>query len=315
MFKYIKQKKGRLFLVLLGVLFFTPLYAQKKIEVGQYMYHHALFNPAAMGSYCDIRGALLVRQQWVGIEGAPKLYALNVSVPFEKMGAGLSLYQAEVGVHKELRAMGSYSYRLQVLKDQYISFGISGGIVCHNKDYTSVITGEENDPLFAADVESVITPDFQLGVYYFIPRFYVGVFVPSILNNEVSIENGEESVKTKFNDKQLHLYLQSGYEYPLGGNFYLNFSTLLRYVPEYPLNVDFNMMVDWNNYVGLGASYRTKKEFLGLFYVRLTENFRLGYAYEYSSIVHEHFSSHEALLTYRIKCKNKKRLKIQSPRF
>ncbi|QZT37973.1 PorP/SprF family type IX secretion system membrane protein [Halosquirtibacter xylanolyticus] len=300
---------------LLLLLVIGRVSSQNYIEIGQYMYHQAFFNPSAIGSYNDIRIAGLVRQQWVGVDGAPRVYSVNAAIPFEKMGLGFTLTQSEIGVHKETRVFASYSYRLKLQKNHYLSFGISGGGVLQNVDYSSVITRESNDDLFSADISSTFTPDFQLGIYYLMPRFYFSIFIPSMLTSEVRMVGGEEDVTTNFDAQQVHLYFQGGYEYPLSDDFHLNLSTLIRYVSSLPLEYDLNAMLGWKGRLGVGFSYRSRKEFFALFNVGLTEHLKLCYAYQNSSIVHDHFSSHEVMLIYAFKRNNKRRIRIQSPRF
>jgi type IX secretion system PorP/SprF family membrane protein len=291
------------------------VHSQNQAAISQYMYHHAIFNPAVMGSYNDIQAALLIRQQWVGIDGAPRLYALNVSVPYKKMGLGVSLFQSEIGVQKETRVYGAYSYRLQVARKQYFAFGIAGGMVHTNRDYASVVTQDQNDQSFSANVNSKITPDFQLGGYYFTPKFYVGIYIPSLLKSELSIENGESKTSTEFDKKTIHLFLQGGYEENLSENLTLNFSSLAKYVANAPIEVDINAMLSWQDQFGIGLSYRTKKEILALVNIRLAEQIRVAYAYQYSTIATQHFNSHEVMLLYSLANKKRRRLKIQSPRF
>lgn len=310
-----KQKYKILLILFLNIFCFLQLRSQNQVAVGQYMYHHALFNPAAMGSYQEIRGALLMRQQWVGVEGAPRLYALNVSLPFDKMAVGLSLYQTEIGIRKETQIYGAYSYRLKLQRDEYLSFGIAGGAVLQNWDYTSVVTSDQNDQSFASDLSSKLRPDFQLGTYYFRPKFYAGLFIPGILKSEVSIENGKNKIKTSFDTKILHLYFQTGYEHDLAYDFRLNVSSLVKYVANAPVQADLNAMINWQDFIGFGVSYRTSDQILGLINFRISDKLLFGYAYQYSSVVKQHFNSHELMLVYSMNNKKRKRIRIQSPRF
>jgi type IX secretion system PorP/SprF family membrane protein len=63
--------KKIVFLIAFFGLFYTNSNAQQDPHYTQYMYNMNVINPAYAGSKESISGALLYRQQWVGLEQHP----------------------------------------------------------------------------------------------------------------------------------------------------------------------------------------------------------------------------------------------------
>ena len=66
------NKKQYLISMLLITVFNLVTYAQQTPHYTQYLYNMQVLNPAYVGSRSDLSISLLSRQQWVGVEGAPK---------------------------------------------------------------------------------------------------------------------------------------------------------------------------------------------------------------------------------------------------
>jgi len=301
------------FVVLLSILFVDNNHAQNQMNVAQYMFHQSFINPAAAGSYEDLNAALLVRQQWVGFDGAPKLNAFNVNMPLLKASVGLSVMHQKIGVHKNTQLFASYAYRVKMATDQYLSFGISAGVLLIRDDYNSVNANEGNDVAFMMD-ESETRADFQFGMYYFSNNYYIGLAIPSLLNNQIYFDPVEREEKPDYNPKYYHYYLQGGYEFELNQDWDLNVSSLLKYLVNNPLDADFNSQVRYRKTYGAGFSYRTTDEILAFVNVRLNRMFKVGYAYQYSfGFERKKLNSHEVMLIFSID--QPVRATIQSPRF
>lgn len=62
----------KIYLAIVVALFAGKVQAQQDPHYTQYMYNMNVVNPAYAGSKESISGGLLYRQQWSGLEGAPK---------------------------------------------------------------------------------------------------------------------------------------------------------------------------------------------------------------------------------------------------
>ena len=85
------------FLILLGSLFLPVqnLSAQQEDAFAQFMYYKQAINPAQTGSSQGINITGLVRNQWIGLSGAPKWQSLLFSMPLlnNRVGVGGNIYR------------------------------------------------------------------------------------------------------------------------------------------------------------------------------------------------------------------------------
>src|SRR5437868_15533041 len=74
----------RAFPVVAGLLMGTFLQAQQKPQYTQYILNNYILNPALSGieNYTDIKAS--ARDQWVGLNGAPRTMYLTVHMPVGK---------------------------------------------------------------------------------------------------------------------------------------------------------------------------------------------------------------------------------------
>jgi type IX secretion system PorP/SprF family membrane protein len=69
------------FALTLLLLSFFDIQAQQDPHYTQYMYNMNVVNPAYAGSKENLSGSLLYRQQWVGLQGAPKTATFSLHSP------------------------------------------------------------------------------------------------------------------------------------------------------------------------------------------------------------------------------------------
>lgn len=291
--------------------------AQNQLHLSQYMLHQPLLNPAAMGSYNNLNGALLYKHQWTGFDGAPKIQGFNINTPLGGGNnyLGLTVYNDQIGVNHRMDISASYAYRGQIDDESAIVFGMSATMALMQSNLAEVDVPDANDPVFQANTETFIAPDFKFGAYYFTRKFYVGFALPNLLNNQVIYDNGY-GAKTEFDVNNLHYHLHGGYEFVLSENTDLNVSTLIKQVSGAPMQIDLNAQVVFNKKFGIGASYRTAKVINGLVNFRFTDYLMLGYAYDYNfnELSKVSTGTHEILLVYNL-IRDMQSARIDGPRF
>ena len=74
----------------------------------------------------------------------------------------------------------------------------------------------------------------------------------------------------------------------------------MKYTWNVPVQVDINLNALLMQRLWLGVSYRTGDSFIGLIGVNLTQQLRLGYAYDFTMTDIKHYSdgTHEITLGY-----------------
>jgi type IX secretion system PorP/SprF family membrane protein len=85
------MKLLRLITIALGLTAFLPgaslrVHAQQDPQYSQYMFNPLAYNPAYAGSQGSLSGTLLLRRQWMGIDGGPATGVISAHTP---SGTGL----------------------------------------------------------------------------------------------------------------------------------------------------------------------------------------------------------------------------------
>lgn len=297
------------------LLFVAPfVQAQQDAMYSQYMFNTLAINPAYAGSRNITSATALYRSQWVGVDGAPQTGTFTIDAPVykKKIGLGLQVFSDRIGITKTAGAFTSYAYRIRMEKGT-LSFGLQAGVSQYRTDFTSVAlnTGGSNDLAFQQNVNKWLL-NFGTGVYYNTDRFYVGLSAPQLMNNK--LENFSVTNNNVFTGQTVHLFLASGYVFPIGQDFNLKPSFLIKAVKGAPIEADINATFWIKDVIAIGAQYRTAADISAMLEIQATPQIRLGYAYDRSitKLVNFNSGSHEIMLRYEF---GFEKGKIISPRY
>lgn len=310
-FKYISLA------ILLVSIANTKIIAQNQVNISQYMLYQPLLNPSAIGSYNDISAAVLSRNQWTGFDGAPKSNMVSVNTPINKtnLAVGLGFQQEKIGISSSTAVYGNIGYRFRIDRDSYFSTAISLGADFFNLSYGNLLNSDVDPQLnYGNKTNSFMNPLARFGMFYFKKNFYVTGYIPNLLTPKFSFDGTEVTTATSFNTKNLHYYVQGGYQHEVSQNFQLNFSTLLKKSSTFQM--DLNAQAIFKKMVGVGFSYRTSNELVALVNITLIEKIKIGYAYDYalSKLTTVSNGSHEIMLILDLN-KSYRHASIQVPRF
>ena len=143
------------------------LFAQQKPHYTQYILNNYVLNPALSGieNYADLK--LSIRDQWVGLNGAPRTMYLTVHSPIGKKdyktnstsynmdgenprgnayweyytasephhGLGFSMISDQTGLYNRFLANVSYAYHVGLSPRTNMSAGFGAGIIKLNRDF------------------------------------------------------------------------------------------------------------------------------------------------------------------------------------
>lgn len=292
-----------------------PVQAQFEPQFTQYMFNEMFINPAYAGSREQISATMVYRNQWVGLEGAPKTQTASIHGPLmnKKLGLGITFMNESIGVTKQFSMYGNYAYRIQVGSNGAFAMGIQAGFIRHQEDLSEVITNEENDSQFLFNTPRVVLPNAGYGMYYNTDRFYVGLSIPRMFKNRVA-GDGSDDVVNSFEFKYWHYYLTSGYVFPVSENIKMKPSLMIKAVQGAPVNADVTVQALFMDVFWLGVSYRTGDSFSALGVFQITPKLRLGYSYDYTTTELSNYSNgtHEINLGYDFSFSKKK---VVTPRY
>jgi type IX secretion system PorP/SprF family membrane protein len=318
------NKISKVFLACLTTLGFfnqQEIKAQYIPHYSQYMMQPSIINPAALGAYEGINGALLYRNQWTGLDGAPSTTVFDFNVPLVSKNSafGLNFVDDRIGVTSNSNVNLSYAYRFQLNQKHFLSLGLSSSIGLMRSRFSRVTTTEALDPMFQADSPNLYVPNFKFGAYYFTKDYFVGFAMPNLLNNTMKVgSNNILTANTNFEYEAMHFFIHGGYQKTFG-DVKLMPSVFVKQVAGAPMQIDINAQAMFNDEIGVGVSYRTSSTIVAMANFRFADFFRFGYAFN------GHFgtqkqvapTSHEAILTYELRDKRtaRKRVPFDSPRF
>jgi type IX secretion system PorP/SprF family membrane protein len=287
------------FLMIILVLAGTTTIAQQDALFSQYMFNKLVINPAYTGTRDALSITLVGRQQWVGLNGAPRTATISVHSPLrnEKLGVGVYAYTDVLGPLQTSGAMGSFSYKFQWGPGR-LSFGLQFGFKHMSIDWNKVDMPEENDVAYLGETGNNFVMDANFGLYYYSDRFYVGVASKHLLQQEVGTQElYDDAVANKL---LRHFYGMAGLAIPLSDNLVLKPSILTKYVSNAPLQVDFNATFMIQEVLWIGFSYRTERTAVFLVEVLVKERLRIGYSYDVflNELAVQNRGSHEVLIGF-----------------
>lgn len=314
--KKIQDMRKIIFSLIIGlVVFGTASYAQQDAEYSMYMFNGLYINPAYAGSKDVLSTNALYRHQWVGIKGAPRSASIGIHAPFKRnqyaMG-GLITFD-KLGLDQTIGAYVDYAYRLRFKNNSKLSFGIQAGGTYYKSDLPSADLPTSPDDVVFTDVTQLFLPNMGFGVYYYSKRFYIGAAAPHILNMSLNEKWSNEANRTTVAKMYNH------YIFTLGGvigkdeaTVKFKPSALLKYVRNSPISTDVTASFLFVNRLWLGASYRfgwlgrddlalqERNHLIGLVEFLVTQQFRVGYAYDYefTKLRTNTSGSHEIMLGY-----------------
>jgi type IX secretion system PorP/SprF family membrane protein len=306
---FVRMKKLLAMGLFISIAATSVVHAQQDPQYTQYMYNQNVINPAYAGTQDGMSITALYRQQWSGINGAPETITLSGSTSIgDRVGVGLSVISDNIGPIGETNAYGDFSYRLQVGKKTTLALGLKAGLTFFDVNLNTVQTTVPGDPLFSEELNETYI-NLGAGAFLYGENWYTGFSVPNMLNSTHLDENGLE-----FGSETQHYFLTGGYVFDIADNIKLKPHVLVKGAFDSPVSFDLNTNVLFNNKFEVGVSYRLEDSFSGLIGMNITDNIKVGYAYDrvVSDISIVAPSSHEVFLTFGLAFPRKV---MQSPRF
>ena len=311
-----KRKNTRSILSLVTVLlllFSLDGVAQQDPMYTQYMYNTLSVNPAYAGSRDALSLTGLIREQWVGIKGAPSTQTLTMHSPIynDNMGLGLSVVNDKVGPIHQTMLFADYSYSIQTSSNAKLAFGLKAGINLLQADLTGLQSNQGGDQAIY-NVDNRLLPNVGVGIYYYSDKGYVGVSAPKLLQQKISSDSNSNYTDDL---QRRHYFLIGGYVFDLTESIKFKPAFLLKAVQGAPLSIDLSGNFFFNDKFGVGLAHRFDDSFSGLLHYYITPQFRIGYAYDFTMTELRHYNSgsHELMVGYDFNFMNDNR--IRSPRF
>jgi len=292
----INSKSHLIFISFAFALVSQVLLAQQEAQFTQYIYNPTTLNPGYTGSRLSSMVYFQNRQQWIGLEGAPKNLFLNAQTFFEKRntGLGFEIQSNTIGPINRNILSFNYSYHLKISDYQSIGMGLKFSNLFLNSNFDLLTLRDQNDPYFSNNIENRYNPNFGAGFFFYSDKYYVGLSVPSLFKTYYYNTLNPNELQLEVDD--INIYLMAGYVFEVGKSLRVKPASLVRY-----LNGSFifenSISAQLLDRITIGASYRNGVSLAALAGIQLTNTLFFGYSYDSNiGVFNLNGNSHEIFL-------------------
>jgi len=338
--KIFKMQKTKINIIIIVLLIagYGTAKAQQNIQFTQYMFNSLSVNPAYAGYKEEWFAQTALRNQWVGIDGAPRTGSVSIDGILDpvakKMGVGLQLTADKLGPQSSVSAYFNYSYRLQLDAEdtKRLSFGLGVGMTNYSLNGGLLNPVNINDSQIPNNQFSNFIPDARIGIYYNTAKFYAGLSVTDLFSGDRSTNFFDwNSVSFENVKRKRHLYLILGMLNTITDDFKLRPSLLIKSDFSGPTSLDINTMAIFKDRFWFGGSYRTSINIENSNFAQgqevttvnsvsavtqffATDQLRIGYSYDFTlnGLRNQQSGSHEFTLGFTIPGRTKR---IINPRY
>ena len=306
----------------------SPCFAQQDAQYSQYIFNGIYINPAYAGYRERININATYRNQWTGVNGAPKGFTLaaDALMPNERVGVSLVMSAEQLGAQKNISAFANYAYRLPVNEEgtSKLAFGLGVGVIQSGLNGDMLNPRDLDDNYIPSGTVKQIIPDMHAGVFFSTPKMYIGASVNNLIGKYIL---DKRSLDYNFPTPKPHFYLTGGILVPMV-EYAIDFKPffLIKDDIKGPTVLDINAFFLFKQVVWLGAGYRTgiklynkpalqgdigsSNALIGMAEVFVSQRLRLGYSYDHSmsKLAGYAGSTHEISISWNFYTEKEKRL-------
>jgi type IX secretion system PorP/SprF family membrane protein len=297
---------------------FGSVFAQTEPTYSQYIMNGFLINPSFAGRDGYTTVNLTVREQWIGLSGAPSTYAASFQTRIlqnsfiskstavrkkiikptkgGKVGLGGYIFNDNNGIMKRTGMLLAYSYHIPMGRTGGIpndlSFGLALKAYQFNVNTNGAILENSYDPLLNSYDRTKYIPDFNFGASFTTSRYYVGFAMTNLLRGSLVFA---DTSKTKGSELGGY-YLTGGYKFPLSPEWILEPSAFIKASDMFftSVQMDITARVYYREDYWAGISYRTNDAIVALMGLKY-DRFYFAYAFDFTltDIRKESYGTHE----------------------
>jgi type IX secretion system PorP/SprF family membrane protein len=278
--------------------------AQQVPTYSQYIMNGFLINPSLAGRDGYTTVNLTIREQWIGMQGAPSTYAASFQSSLlensfiskapsvrkkiirpsksTKVGFGGYVFNDKNGIMRRTGIQAAYAYHIPMGQSGGVQNSLSFGLAVVAYQYAINTDGflysYNDDPYMSSYDKSVFIPDFNFGVSYANKNFYTGFSMTNILRGSLVFANSYDNKRTELGN----YYLTGGVNIPLNNDWTIKPSAFIKSSDMFfkTIQLDLTSRVYYKEDYWAGLSYRTSDAIIFLMGLRY-DKFYFGYAYDF----------------------------------
>ncbi len=230
------------------------------------------------GSFLRPKGEInfITRQQWVGLEGAPKSYHFSGSLPIGNKGiiGGLTMSRDVMSIEQRNEVLAFAGKSIQLNNKNYLAISVGGGLSTYKENLSDI---DITDPVFSQDISETEGLLAVSALFYRPEKYYVGLSVPRIAFSKLGLSS---------TNNQRELYTQyhfiTGTLIAINEYFDIKPAGLLTWSKDISLQADLSAVLFLKKTIGLGTNIRTYGDMAGILECH-TKWFNLGYSYQFNT--------------------------------
>jgi len=289
----------------------------------QYVMNGFLINPSFAGrdGYSTVN--LTIREQWIGMTGAPSTYAASFQTRIlqnsfiskstavkkkivkptkgGKIGLGGYIFNDNNGIMHRTGFQLAYAYHIPMGRTGGVPNDFSLGLAMTAYQLavnTNGLIYDQSDPLMNSFDRSVFIPDFNFGASFTTTKYYVGFAMTNLLRGTLSLADSSSINRTELGN----YYLTGGIKFPLSTDWTLEPSTFIKASDMFlkSIQMDLTARVYYKNDYWAGVSYRTNDAIIMMMGLKY-DRFYFAYAYDFTltDIRTQSFGTHELSLAVK----------------
>lgn len=317
-----KISRSILPVIVLSFIFGTAI-AQQVPMYSQYIMNGFLINPSFAGRDGYTTVNLTVREQWVGLAGAPSTYAASFQTRIlknsfiskstavrkklikptkgGKVGLGGYVFNDNNGIMHRTGIQAAYAYHIPMGRTGGIPNDLAFGLALTAYQFainTNNLIYDQDDPLLNSYDRSVFIPDFNFGASFTTSKYYVGFAMTNLLRGSLLFADTSSNKRTELGN----YFLTGGIKFPLSRDWLIEPSAFIKASDMFfkSIQMDLTGRVYYKDDYWAGLSYRTNDALImmvGLKYDR----FYFAYAFDFTltDIRKQSFGTHELSLAVK----------------
>lgn len=288
-------------------VFYGVAAAQQVPMYSQYIMNGFLVNPSFAGKDGNTTVNLTVREQWLGMKGAPSTYAASIqsgllknsfttkSVSGRKkknkpsregnVGVGGYVFNDNNGIMRRTGIQAAYAYHIRMntrgqggIPDN-LSFGLALVAYQYAINTDGLLYSYSEDPYLNSYDKSVFIPDFNFGASYATSTFYAGFSMTNILRGSLIFADSYDTKRMELG----HYFLTGGFNIPVNRDWTIKPSAFIKAsdVGLKSFQLDLTSRVFYKEDYWAGLSYRTNDAIIFMMGMRY-DKFYFAYAFDFT---------------------------------
>jgi type IX secretion system PorP/SprF family membrane protein len=301
------RKHNFIFFLMFGTLIVN---GQQRPHYTQYIMNNYIVNPAIGGieNYIDVK--MSIRNQWIGIDGAPKTSYFTIHGPISKQdyrttstsfdtkgmnprgqsywqdytsaaphhGLGMTLVNYSTGYISRLTGFATYSYHVGISNNTSLAAGFGLGLSSINLKFDKIKLANSSDPAVKTAIDKLnsLKPELNAGLWLYSNLYFLGLSAQQIIPVKFSLVDSTLYKSTLIP----HLFGTFGLRVPISEDINGLPSIMVRYIASSPVAVDINFKAQYRDLLWIGASYRRGVGFSAMSGVNIANKLNISYSYD-----------------------------------